>query len=61
MTDPYRRIVVLHIALIAGAFAIILSGGGTVAPILLALIALKIGFDIHQHRAVHRARQGIVV
>jgi Zn-dependent protease with chaperone function len=61
MNDPYRRIVVLHIALIAGAFAIILSGGGTVAPILLALIALKIGFDIHQHRAVHRARQGIVV
>jgi hypothetical protein len=55
MTAPYKRILVLHIAIIAGGFLVMSLG----APIglLLALVALKIGMDIMLHRRTHRQRQ----
>lgn len=56
MWDPYKRIVVLHVAMIAGMFVVILSGGGSIAPVLLILVAGKIALDIRLHRAAHRAR-----
>lgn len=57
MWDPYKRIVVLHVAMIAGMFVVILSGGGSIAPVLLMLVAGKIALDIRLHRAAHRARR----
>ena len=59
MWDPYRRIVLLHIALIFGGFVIVLSGGGGAWPILLLLIGFKTALDIHQHRRSHAKRQDV--
>jgi Zn-dependent protease with chaperone function len=56
MFDPYRRIVILHVAIIAGMFVVILSGGASAAPVLLLVAAGKIALDLHLHRAAHRAR-----
>jgi len=56
MSDPYRRVVILHVALIFGAGAIILSGAGSVLPILLLLIGMKIGLDLFEHNRNHRIR-----
>ena len=52
MSAPYNRIVVLHVAIIAGGFLVVQLG----SPIglLLALVALKIGMDIMLHRRSHR-------
>jgi hypothetical protein len=54
MTAPYKRIVVLHIAIIAGGFLVISLG----SPIglLIALVALKIAMDIMLHRRSHRVQ-----
>jgi len=51
MVQPYGRIVVLHIAILAGGWFVMTIG----APIagLILLIALKIGFDIRAHRREH--------
>ncbi len=57
MFDPYKRIVALHLAILFGAFLVIGSGGGSLAPALAILVALKIAIDLHQHRSAHRARQ----
>lgn len=54
MAAPYKRIVILHIAVIAGGFGI--SALGEPLVLLLALIALKIVVDIHLHRVEHRQR-----
>ncbi len=59
MWDPYRRIVLLHIALIFGGFVIVLSGGGGAWPILLLLIGFKTALDIHQHRRSHAKLQEV--
>lgn len=56
MSDPYRRVAILHVALIFGAGAIILSGAGSVMPILLLLIGMKIGLDLFEHNRNHRIR-----
>ncbi len=55
MTAPYGRILMLHLAIIAGGFLVITLG----SPIglLLALVALKIGMDIMLHRRSHRKPQ----
>lgn len=45
-TRPYRRIIVLHITLIAGGFIITALGEPQIA--LLILIGLKMAFDYHQ-------------
>jgi hypothetical protein len=52
MTAPYGRILVLHIAIIAGGFLVITLGSPV--GLLLALVALKIGMDIMLHRRSHR-------
>lgn len=55
MTAPYKRIAVLHIAIIAGAFLV--KQLGSPLGLLLALVALKIGLDIMLHNRSHRAAQ----
>ncbi len=55
MTAPYKRIVVLHIAIIAGGF-LVMSLGSPVG-LLIALVALKIAMDIMLHRRSHRTGQ----
>ncbi|MDH3872097.1 MAG: DUF6498-containing protein [Gammaproteobacteria bacterium] len=52
MTAPYKRIVVLHIAIIAGGFLVISLGSPV--GLLIALVALKIAMDIMLHRRSHR-------
>lgn len=56
MFDPYKRIVALHMAILVGAFFVMESGGGSAAPALMLLIAIKIAIDLHQHRSAHRKR-----
>jgi len=56
MSDPYQRIVMLHVAIIAGAGVIIGLGGGSAAPMLVMLVAAKTLLDLAQHRRVHRLR-----
>lgn len=52
MTAPYRRIVVLHVAVIAGGFLV--RQLGSPLGLLLALVALKTGMDIMLHNRSHR-------
>lgn len=56
MFDPYKRIVALHVAILAGGFAVIGSGGGSLAPALAVLVGIKTAIDLHQHRRAHRRR-----
>lgn len=57
MFDPYKRIVALHIAILAGALVVVGAGAGSAAPALMILIAIKIAIDVHQHRSAHRRRR----
>ena len=52
MAQPYARVVVLHIAILAGGFAAKAMGAPTVA--LLVLIGLKTAIDLHSHLAERR-------
>ena len=56
MNAPYKRIVVLHIAVIAGGFLVVKMGSPL--GLLIALVALKIGMDIMLHRRSHRVFSG---
>jgi hypothetical protein len=56
MGDPYRRIALLHVAILAGAGVIVSMGGGSAAPMLVVLVALKTWIDLAQHRKAHRER-----
>ena len=56
MADPYRRIVILHVALIAGAGVILLGNAGSIAPVLILLIAMKTALDLYEHNRNHRNR-----
>ena len=47
MAQPYRRIVVMHLAIIAGAIPIMLLESP--ATLLCILVLLKIGLDVHLH------------
>lgn len=51
MSQPYRRIVVLHLTIILGGGAAMALGSPTWA--LVALLALKIGMDLRAHLAEH--------
>jgi hypothetical protein len=51
MTAPYRRIAILHIAIIAGGFLV--KSLGSPLGLLLALVALKISMDIMLHNRSH--------
>jgi len=53
MRAPYRRVTVLHIAVIVGGFLVIRLGSPL--GLLLALVALKTGMDIILHNRSHRA------
>ncbi len=52
MKAPYPRIVVMHIAVIAGGFLVVRLGSPL--GLLLALVALKTGMDIMLHNRSHR-------
>jgi hypothetical protein len=52
MYKPYGRLMVLHVTLIFGAFAIALTGASVAAVAILVL--LKIALDIGLHLAEHR-------
>ena len=56
MFDPYPRIVILHVALIAGSFFVISAGGGSAAPVLIMVIIGKTWLDLHLHRRAHAKR-----
>jgi hypothetical protein len=56
MMAPYKRIAVLHIAIIAGGFLVVELGQPM--GLLLALVALKIGMDIMLHNRSHRGSSG---
>lgn len=49
MMAPYRRVVLLHLTLIAGAFIVI--GIGAQRPVIAVLVLLKIVTDVMAHRA----------
>lgn len=52
MAQPYRRMIITHIALLAGGF--FLAEMGQPLPGLLLLIGMKIAMDIHFHRSEHK-------
>ena len=52
MAAPYRRIVVLHVAVIAGGFGVAALGEPLV--LLIALVVLKTFADLALHRREHR-------
>jgi hypothetical protein len=51
MGQPYARIVVMHIAIIAGAFLTMTLQSPL--PLLVVLIGLKIGLDVYLHMKEH--------
>jgi hypothetical protein len=53
MTEPYTRIVFMHLTLIFGGFLTLLLGEP--APVLLAVIGLKVFFDLRAHTRQHGA------
>jgi hypothetical protein len=54
MSEPYGRIVFMHVVLIFGGFLTMLLGGPTV--VLIIVIALKIWFDLRAHQKQHFSR-----
>jgi hypothetical protein len=53
MSRPYTRIVLLHVAIIAGGVPIMMLGSPV--PLLCILVILKIGMDVWLHTKSHRA------
>lgn len=51
MVQPYGRVVVLHIAILFGAFAVVLLGGPLILVLLLIVgkTALDLGFHFYSH------------
>ncbi len=52
MHQPYSRIVLLHVVIIAGGFAVLTLGSPV--PVLVLLVIGKIGLDISLHIREHR-------
>jgi Family of unknown function (DUF6498) len=52
MMQPYGRIVVLHVGILFGGFAVMTLGSPVWALVLL--VALKTGFDVRAHLKEHR-------
>jgi hypothetical protein len=52
MTQPYSRLVILHLTIILGAFVSIRLG--TPIGSLLVLVVLKTGLDLYFHLRQHR-------
>ncbi len=55
ITQPYARLIVMHVAVLVGGFGLTLVGSP--APALAALVVLKVGLDVRSHR---RERQLVV-
>lgn len=53
MAAPYRRVVVLHLTILFGAFAVVMFGA-QVLPLMI-LVGLKIAMDLGFHLREHRA------
>jgi hypothetical protein len=56
MSAPYRRVVILHLTIIFGAFAVVMLGA-QVLPLVI-LVALKTAVDLAFHLREHRAAEG---
>lgn len=54
MAKPYGRVILLHVVIIAGGFAVAATGAGAAA--LALLVALKTAVDLGVHLAGHRWR-----
>ena len=52
MGAPYKRIVVLHVAIILGAFGVMALGSPL--PLLVLLVGLKLGLDLVLHNREHQ-------
>jgi hypothetical protein len=52
MQQPYGRVIVLHITILAGGFLVTILQSPIVG--LLLLVALKIGLDLRSHMREHR-------
>ncbi len=52
MSQPYARVIVLHITILSGSFAATMLGSPTWA--LVVLVGLKIAFDLGAHLKEHR-------
>jgi len=57
MQQPYKRIVLLHVAIIAGGFGVIALGSPL--PLLVLIVIGKIALDIHFHRREHRPKEPV--
>jgi uncharacterized membrane protein AbrB (regulator of aidB expression) len=55
--QPYKRIVLLHVAIIAGGFGVIALGSPL--PLLMLIIIGKIALNIHLHGCEHRPKKEI--
>lgn len=53
MSQPYARVMVLHMSIIGGGIVVMMLG--TPVAALLLLVALKTGIDLSAHRREHRA------
>jgi hypothetical protein len=51
MNQPYKRIVILHVAIIAGAVPVMMVGSPV--PLMCILVLLKVSMDIHLHNKEH--------
>ncbi|HUV39391.1 MAG TPA: DUF6498-containing protein, partial [Planctomycetota bacterium] len=52
MGQPYRRIVILHVGIIAAFVPVLLLQSPL--PLLIAIILMKIGLDVYLHVRAHR-------
>lgn len=59
MMTPYPRMVALHVAIIAGGFAVMAMESPL--PMLGALVLLKVGIDVYLHRREHRGAEDLAV
>ncbi len=57
MNRPYKRIVVIHVAIVAGGLLVMKLGSP--AALLFVLIFLKIGMDIRQHIKSHQRAESL--
>ncbi len=55
MTAPYKRIVVLHVAILFGGFGIMALGSPL--PLLVLLVGLKIVLDMWLHKQEHQKQE----
>jgi uncharacterized membrane protein len=57
MRQPYQRIIVMHLAILAGGIFVMQMNSPI--PLLIILITLKIFFDLHLHNKSHKQEQDI--